>query len=181
MLFRSITKRQRKAKLPDYHFQGRNDYSFLLLCVSPPGIYIVDCLAYPRGVASLRVRSHLESLMGTGAIKLNNRQYMLTLQKKLMSEYESNMNKQVSVRAPQSTCNQCQQYVVVPTTLYHQCQCHSRLPAIHISVTQGSQQLLSVSLRGASSCCQCQRSLRSTCHECRHYSWAPAKNVNSQR
>lgn len=46
------------------------------------------------------MKSHLESLMGTDVIKLNDRQYMLALQKKLMTEYESNMNKQVGFSVP---------------------------------------------------------------------------------
>ena len=48
-------------------------------------------------MAGLKVKSHLESLMGTDIIKLNDREYMLSLQSRLMDEYESVMNKQVTV------------------------------------------------------------------------------------
>lgn len=47
-------------------------------------------------MAGLKVKSHLESLMGTDVIKLNDREYMLSLQSRLMKEYENVMDKQVS-------------------------------------------------------------------------------------
>lgn len=46
-------------------------------------------------MAGLKVKSHLESLMGTDVIKLNDREYMLSLQSRLMREYETVMDKQV--------------------------------------------------------------------------------------
>ena len=46
-------------------------------------------------MAGLKVKSHLEALMGTDVIRLNDRQYMLTLQARLMQEYEHHMDKQV--------------------------------------------------------------------------------------
>lgn len=48
-------------------------------------------------MAGLKVKSHLESLMGTDVIKLNDRQYMLTLQNNLKKEYATTMDKLVSL------------------------------------------------------------------------------------
>jgi len=49
-------------------------------------------------MSGLKVKSHLESLMGTDVIKLNDREYMMSLQSKLMKEYDTAMDKQVSWR-----------------------------------------------------------------------------------
>ncbi|XP_067941152.1 uncharacterized protein [Watersipora subatra] len=62
-------------------------------------------------MAGLKVKSHLEALMGTDIVKLNDREYMLTLQNRLMSEYESGMDKQEEQRSEKERRRQRRLYI----------------------------------------------------------------------
>jgi len=62
-------------------------------------------------MAGLKVKSHLESLMGTDVIKLNDREYMLSLQSRLMREYETVMDKQEELRSEKERRRQRRLYI----------------------------------------------------------------------
>ncbi|XP_064617071.1 uncharacterized protein LOC135481069 isoform X2 [Liolophura sinensis] len=52
----------------------------------------------PDGSANSRVKQRLERLMGTDVVKLNDKKYMLKLEKNIQQEYEAALNKKETER-----------------------------------------------------------------------------------
>ncbi|KAF6036459.1 hypothetical protein EB796_005218 [Bugula neritina] len=68
-------------------------------------------LSLESEMSGLKVKSHLESLMGTDVIKLNDREYMMSLQSKLMKEYDTAMDKQEELRSEKERRRQRRLYI----------------------------------------------------------------------